>query len=884
MVKPRPNPEELLRRVQDEDRKERRGKLKVYLGAAPGVGKTYEMLRDALVERNKGLDVVIGIAESHGRDEISRMIKDFESLPRQVVQYHGKELLEFDIDSALNRNPGLILIDEMAHSNAPGLRHTKRWQDIKELLDRGINVYTTLNVQHIESLNDDVTQIIQVPIKETVPDFMIERADAIELVDLPPEELLKRLRDGKIYIAEQAALAVERYFRLGNLIALRALALRVTADRVGAQVLSYRHDKNITQIWPTKEKILVCIGPGAESLKLIRAAHRMASSLHTDWIAVYVETSRHQASEEQKNNAIQNLRYAQKMGAETRFLSGADIVKEVMNFAREQNVTQIMVWKTIRTRPRDLFFRHLADELVRYSGEIDIYIMTGKRDSSSTTKASSKKSPVSWPRYLIAMSIISLATLINFLLFPYVQPINLFMVYLLSIIIVASSGEQGPSLLASIVSVVVFEFFFIPPFFSFSFSHLEYFFTLAVLVIVSQIVTHLNYIERRQAEAARFSEQQISALYKLSYQLASTRGEDKLLDNGVHFIAQQFDSHVIALMAENGHLIVPERPGSETILSEKEQSIAQWVYDLGQVAGLGTETLPFAEGLYLPLLASQGAIGVLRILPTHSKQLFTPEQMHLLEACANQIALVIEADRAQLQTKKSILTRDKNYMSNVLLQSIAHELRTPLASIMLSASNQIELAKELTPAKIKTLGKQIYFESEQLSRLINNFLQITYLESRRVLLQKQTHSLAEIIQIVLESSCLKLKKRPVNVHIPKDLPKCTFDNTLIQEVLINLLDNVIKLTPPDTAIDISVFKNDDSVMIVLDDNGPGIMPDEINKLFEKFYRGRLITTERGLGLGLAICHRIVKLHGGTIWAENREQGGASFRFTLPITP
>lgn len=885
MAESRPDPEKILQKMRDEERKERQGKLKIYLGAAPGVGKTYEMLRDAFAERNKGLDVVIGVTESHGREEIERMMMDFETLPRQIIYYHDNKLLDFDIDAALKRNPGLILIDEMAHSNAPGQRHAKRWQDIKELLDRGINVYTTLNVQHIESLNDDVVQIIQAPVKETVPDFMVDRADAIELIDIPPEDLLKRLQEGKIYFAQQAELATAHFFRIGNLLALRALALRVTAEWVGAQVQTYRHDKKITKIWPTKEKILVCVGPGSESLKLIRAARRMANSLNTEWMAIYVESSRFKSSEKNKNNAIQNLRFAQQLGAETRYLSGTDIVKEVMNCAHEQNVTQIMVWKTIRTRPRDLLFRHLADELVRYSGEIDVYIMTGTREQAKPVKEPPAESKKTWSTYMASVAIIGVATLINYLLYSYVPLINIIMVYLLSVIVVSLYGQPGPSIAAVLLSVLGFDFFFVPPTYSFTVNELGYIFTFLVMLLIGLIISNVTITTRRQAETARFAEHQASALYKLNRQLASTRGADKLLERGLHFISQQFENNATAFFAKNGHLIFPGKinGNGEEPLSIKEQSIAQWVYDLGQPAGWGTSTLPFAGALYLPLIGSENPIGVLRLSPAKSKNLLTLEQMHLLEVCANHLALAIEVDRTHEQKGKSALSRDKNYMDNTLLRAIAHQLRSPLAVIMVAASNQIELAKQLSPKRIRSLGEDIYFESEQLSRLINNFLQITYLESRAATINKQLSSLDTTVRTVLQLARLKLGGRSVQVNIPENLPDCYYDNTLIQDVFINLLDNAIQLTPKDYPIEISAVEKNEMIQVSIADHGAGIMPDEMNKLFKKFYRGRTITTERGLGLGLAICHRIIKAHGGSIWAENRKEGGAVFYFTIPLT-
>ena len=386
MKKERPDPEELLKRVQEEERQKNRGKLKIYLGAAPGVGKTYTMLQDAIQQRLGGLDVVAGVLESHGRREIEEMLAKIEILPRQIVEYRGKKLVEFDLNGALKRNPAIILIDEMAHTNAPGLLHAKRWQDIKEILHRGIDVYSTLNVQHIESLNDVVMQITQIKIKETVPDSIIELADTIELVDLSPEDLLRRLKEGKVYLPQRIEVAKQHYFRKGNLIALRELALRITAERVKSQALLYRQGEGIERIWHIKNKILVCVGSRPESAKVIRVARRMATSLQADWIAVHVDAARISLSEDAKNNAIANLRFAEKMGAETKILIGSDFVQEILSFAREQNVTQIMIWKQIQPRWKEFFFRSLADEIVRHSGDIDIYVVTGEMSEEPLRK------------------------------------------------------------------------------------------------------------------------------------------------------------------------------------------------------------------------------------------------------------------------------------------------------------------------------------------------------------------------------------------------------------------------------------------------------------------------------------------------------------------
>lgn len=881
MTEKRPDPDALLHQVQEEERQESRGKLKIYLGAAPGVGKTYSMLHDALKERSQGLDVVIGVVESHGRQEIEEILKDFESLDRVTVEYHGKQLLEFDIDAVLKRQPGLILIDEMAHTNAPGMRHKKRWQDIKELLDRGIDIYTTLNVQHIESLNDDVSQIIHAPVRETVPDSMIEMADTIELVDLPPEALLKRLSEGKVYVPAQAEIAATSFFRKGNLIALRELALRAVARRVNAQVLLYRQGQGIKQIWPTVEKILVCVGSGPESLKLIRAAKRMVTSFHAEWIAVYVDKFSLGSYEERRSQAIQHLRFAEQLGAQTRIISGFEIVKEVMAFAREQNVTQIMIWKHAKWRWKDIFFPNLAHEFLRHCGDIDVYIMTGERQKKSEKKIRDKQSGA-WQSYLLSISIVLLTTVIDFFLYPYLSSSSLIMVYLLGMTSVALLGSVGPSVLGTILSVVAYDFFFISPIYSFSFKNKESFFTLVVMFIVAQVISQLTLMIRHQTAAARLNESQISALYTLSRQLSSRRGIDKLLDLGIHYISDLFDSKIIALLPHNEHLMIRARCKTNQELDSKELGIAQWVYELGQKAGLGTDSLPFSNALYIPLLGSQEVIGVLRIHPRKAENLDSPEKINLLEACVNQIALALEVDGLHDMKKSSELQTEKDRARSSLLKSISRDLRAPLLVITGAASTQIEMAKTLDVRAIRKIGKDIYFEAEQLSRLINNLLQITYLESEAITLQKQLLSLKDLIDLIVQSSTKKLGKRSIKIIVPDDLPLVPFDSSLIQEVFLNLLDNAVKFTPSDSPIEISVLREKNKVVVSIKDRGPGIVLDEVNQLFEKYYRGRMLTSERGLGLGLAICRIIIEAHGGKIWAENREEGGAVFRFTLPL--
>lgn len=868
----RRNPEQLLSRIHQEERKKTQGKLKIYLGAAPGVGKTHAMLQDAQLKRDQGLDVVIGVVESHGRKEIENLLKPFETIHRQVVPYHGQTLTEFDLDAALKLSPGLILIDEMAHTNAPGLRHDKRWQDIKELLDRGIDVYTTLNVQHIESLKDDVAQIIQAPIQETVPDGMIEMADTVELVDIPPDDLLKRLEEGKIYIPEQAELAAKHFFRKGNLVALRELALRTTAEFVGAEVLMYRKDEGIKHIWPIKERLLVCVGPTPDSLKLIRAAKRLATRLQAEWVAIYVDAGQRPTS---RNHAISNLRLAEQLGAETHVLTGFDMVKETLLFARLQNITQIILWRGTERGWRNWFFKDITNEIVRNSGEIDVYIVTGKSERKQQEKISlwDKKTP--WKAYGFAFCIVSLVTLINGILMPFLDNSSLIMLYFLGIIGVSLFGQKGPSILASVLSVVALDYFFIPPRFDFSVTSKEYFFTLLVMLVVTQVISQLLVRIRHQAESAQRVQHLTAALYLLSRKLTNTRGVENLIAKGTTFIANAFHSQVAVLLPKkNGRLEVRANKELQLGLDTKERSIAQWVYDLGKMAGLGTDTLSSSKALYLPLLASQIPIGVLRVCPL-TDQLLTREQMRLLESCANQLALAIEVDRLQEVSKKEELKEEAARAHGELLKSLSGHLSATLKKVIKSAHAVIETEKN-------QIKNPIDKEMEQLSRLNKNLLQIVQLETHEIILEKSLGSLKKVIGQAVKKSKTKLNRRTLHVAIEDNLPETLFNETLMQEVVLNLIDNTIKYTPPFASIDISASVTAGNIIISVMDDGPGIVPEEINQLFDKFYRGKTSIQESGLGLGLAICQKIITAHGGKIWAENREKGGAVFRFSVPI--
>ncbi|NNM59406.1 MAG: sensor histidine kinase KdpD [Legionellales bacterium] len=874
----RPDPEKLLQRVQEEEKAALQGKLKIYLGAAPGVGKTYTMLQDAIEKLAQGLDIVIGVVESHGRKEIESLLNHFEILPLKKVEYRGKELHEFDLDAALQRQAGLILIDEMAHTNIPGLRHQKRWQDIKELLDCGLDVTTTLNVQHIESLNDIIEQITGIAVKETIPNSMLEIAHTIELVDLPPEDLLKRLQEGKVYYARQAELAQESFFRKGNLIALRELALRITAERVGTQVLHYRHDQGIKRIWPTKEKILVCVGHHAGSARLIRAAKRMAANLQAEWFAVHIDSPQLNPSKEKRAVTIQHLSLAERLGAQSLILSGFDIVNEIMNFAHEKNITQIIVGKEIRSRWRNLFFRSLPDEIVRHSGEIDVYIMTSDINRNKYKKKDKKSLTTPWKTYLFSITVMAIITGISLLVQSYINHANLIMLYLLGSVIVALFGEIGPSTLASLLSVTVYGLFFVSHPFT-----IQQPIILAVMLLLSQFIGYLTVFTRRQVDASRLAQQRLGTLYTLSHQLASIRGVNKLVESATDYLTDIFESEpLILIVNDNNKLVIQGKNSLKQALSEQEQAVAQWVYDMGQRAGLGADTLSSSDALYLPLIASEGTIGVLRIKPLVEKSILSPDQIHLLEACANQIALAIDVDRLQDKRKNTELARERRRARNTLLQSVSHDLRVSLVILMGTASSLMHNEKKTASTNIAKLADRIYLESEQLGHLISNLLQLTHFETETPELKKEWHSLKDIIIIVIDISRKKIGKKEINLSIKDGLPNVFVDVGMIREVLLNLLDNAIKFSPIETPVLISSYLEGGFLLVSIEDQGIGVVPEEINKLFEKFYRGQMITTQRGVGLGLSICRMIIEAHAGKIWAENKGNGGAIFYFSLPL--
>jgi two-component system sensor histidine kinase KdpD len=650
------NPDQLLHQIQQQTEEEKKGRLKIYLGAAPGVGKTYEMLKDGLDTRRRGVDVVLGIGVSHGRTETQSMIEQFETIPLNSVPYRDRVFDEFNLDAALKRNPQLLLIDEMAHSNIPGLRHEKRWQDIKELLDRGINVCTTLNVQHIESLNNTISDIIRAPIHETVPDFMIEMSDTIELVDLTPEDLIIRLNEGKVYFPEQIGLARLGYFKLGNLIALRDLALQVVAKHVNAKVDSYRRDQNIEQIWPIVEKILVCVSSNKSSQKLIRAAKRLSSWLKIQWMAVYVDVPYQNDAREKRQAALQNLYFAAQLGAETRILSGMDTVSEILHLAREQNITLIMVWKSIQSKFKEFFKPPMADQLLRQSGDIDVYIMTG--DQAPELYSTSRKDKETYSNLLKRLGLFSWilvwvgsVTLFCAWLYPLLSNQTLMFVYLIALLSLALWMEFWSWNFAFFASLLLYNFLFVYPYYDISWFDASGLVGWTSIYIVNYLILKLKKAINFQTETNRHHEQQSSILYHLTQRLTKVHQQRDILQTGINYLADQFQFRLVVFMPKKGDLIVQARAKTRQSINSKELGIARWVYELGQPAGWGTNTLASANAFYLPMIGSQAVIGVVKMQPILKDSYeLTRENFQFLETCVHQIAVALEV--AQLYENK----------------------------------------------------------------------------------------------------------------------------------------------------------------------------------------------------------------------------------------
>jgi len=913
MADGRPDPAELIRRIQREESRNGtagapRGRLKVYFGMSPGVGKTYAMLAAAQRMAATGVDVAVGVAETHGRAETEQMLLGLDVLPRRSVVYRGPDgsaapvtLHEFDLDAAIARKPDILLVDELAHTNAPGCKNEKRWQDVRECLNAGINVCTTLNVQHIESLNDVISQITNVTVRETVPDWIVDEADEIELVDTPVEVLHERLKAGKVYLGESAARAVDPtdgFFRKGNLTALRELALRRTAAWVDSEMRRYKQATGIRTVWPAGERILVAVSPSPMSPKLVRAAKRMAASMHAELLAVYVETPRTaRISPRDRERLLQTMRVAESLGASTTTLTADNAARELIAFARSRNVSRIVVGKTSRSRWHEAILGNFVNNLIRESGEIDISVIRGdaeEREDAAPSEPRSSRQPrgmsgLSW-RCAAATGIVAAASALAFLFYNPPDLSEEALILLAGVVIVGLRLGRGPVAWASFLSVLALNFFFTEPRFTLYIDNTGYFVTLGVMLSIGLIVGTLAARTQEQARAAALRERRTAAFYAMSRELAAAQDARDVATGGTRHLHDMLACD--AIVAVPGHARTTLDPlaaaGTPDWFTERERGVAQWAFENAKTAGLGTQKLPSAAARYVPLMGAGTKMGVLAIRPRNTTPLGTPDLL-ALDTCASQIASALERVALGESQQAARLEAERERLRSALLSSVSHDLRTPLAAITGAASALEEGDSVLDSATRASLLRSIMQQSGRLSDLIANLVFATRLEAGAVTLNREWTTVEEIVGVGLERHRAELAARPFRVHFPTDLPMIRVDNAMLPQVVHNLVENALRYTPTGTPISLSVWATDSSVVVKVSDEGPGLAEDEASKVFERFYRGRISSSESpaqaqrlGMGLGLTICEGIIKAHGGRIWAEPNIPRGVAFLFSLPL--
>jgi two-component system sensor histidine kinase KdpD len=883
MTDARPDPDALLARLREEHDRATRAKLKVFFGATAGVGKTYAMLVEAHERMRAGADVVVGLVETHGRRETAALLDGLEQLPRRDSEYRGVHVPEFDLDAALARRPGLLLLDELAHTNVPGSRHAKRWQDVEELLAAGVDVYTTLNVQHVESLIDVVAQITGVTVRETVPDSILDRADEVELVDLPPDDLLQRLREGKVYLPAQAERALESFFRKGNLIALRELALRQTAQRVDAQMESYRRAEGIAEPWAVRERILVCLGDPESGVRLVRAVRRMAAALRAEWIVVHVETpGQVRESSARRDHIVDVMGLAEDLGAEAVMLDGLRVRDEILAFARARNVSRIVVGKPSRPAWLELVSGSLVGSLVHESGDVDVYVMRGEDDERAPRPERKPPANVRWRGYAGTLPVLGVCTIVSWLLYPALALSNLAMLYMLAVVVCAVALGRGPAILASVLGVALFDFVFVPPRFTFQVSDSQYVVTFAVMIVVAVVIGTLTGRLRDQAEQQRQRARRSEAVHELSRDLAGRRSLQQLLVAAVDRVAEVFECRAAVLLPGAGDR-VEVAAGDRALLTDQahERGVAQWVFDHSHPAGLGTDTLPGSQALHLPLVASGRVLGVLALRPADARRFRDPERQRLLATFANQIAIAVERARLSEEAEHARVDVEAERARNALLSAVSHDLRTPLA-VIAGAGSSLRDGSSLPAATRQELAETIVDESGRLNRLVGDLLDMTRLESGALRVKKEWHSLEEVVGAVLARTESLAAGRRVTFRAPSDLSLVPLDDVLYAQAVTNVLENALYYSPSGTPVELTAALEGGQLVLEIRDHGVGLPAGGEEKVFEKFWRGDSRRPRSGTGLGLTIARGIAEAHGGRLTAQNHPAGGAVFRLVVPL--
>ena len=876
----RPNPDALLAALQRDEARQRRGKLKVFLGMCAGVGKTYAMLEAARREFTAGRDVVIGYLETHGRKETDALAEGLPLIPRRLIDYRGIQLSEFDLDAALARKSKLILVDEFAHSNAPESRHPKRYQDVLELLDAGIDVFTTLNIQHLESRAEAVAQITGVTIHETVPDTALTDAE-FELVDLPPDELRARLAAGKVYLPERAATAQDRFFRAGNLSALRELALRFTAEHVGQDVLEERRAQGTGTPWKSGQRLLVAVSASPTSASLVRWTRRLAGELHATWLAAYVESTRALSDEDQARLA-RHLALARELGAEIVTTTDDDVVRGLLRTAREQNATQIVVGKPAGWRVIELFRGgSVLNRLIRESGQIDVHVVRAESEKvASRPLRPANFWKIDFRIYARVAGIVATVTGLNAVLDRFVGFYALALTYLLAVVVLALFVGRGPVFFAATLSALLWNFFFLPPRFTFYITNFQDGMMFAMYFIVALVLGQLTTRIRAQQTAERQREQRATALYLLTRDLAESPDLAQLLAVVIQQVGKTFRADVaLSLPDESETAPVTAYFASSWALSDKEQTVAAWAFQHRQAAGRGTDNLPASEGLHLPLVAGARATGVLS-LRFYDATSLSPAQRDLLDAFIRQIALVFDRERLRDAETQAKFLAESERMGTMLLNSVSHELRTPLAAIS-SVSSGLRASGELNAAQ-QFLTVELEEATRRLNRLVQNLLDLSRLEAGHLRTNADWHDLHDLLRAALQNLGHALSRHEIKIDVPNDFPPVKLDAILTEQILVNLLGNATIHTSPGTKIEFSARTEADQLVLRVADNGPGLPPGDAARLFDRFQRGPEAVAG-GTGIGLSLVKGFAEAQGGSVSAENRPGGGALFTVKLPLT-